>query len=146
MIVASSEMSNFSTLVLDSWPLLELWRQREPVAQRVLQIFLQASSHQVDLQLSRINYGELFYKAVDYFGETAAQTLQAALTQRVRIVSVDDMLVDDSAKLKTPFRISYADCFAAALAMRLAAPIVTGDPDFLKLEAAGLVDVLWLGA
>ena len=92
-----------------------------------------------------MNYGELFYKAVDYFGEAAALN-QTALMQRVRVVSADDLLIDEAAKLKTPFRISYADCFVAALAMRTGAPIVTGDPDFLKLEAAGLVDVVWLGA
>lgn len=146
MIVASLETTSFATLVLDSWPVLELWRGREPAARKVLQLFLQASVQQVDLQLSRINYGEVFYKAVDYFGETSALDLQTSLSQRVRIVSVDDRLDDEAAKLKTPFRISYADCFAAALAMRIRAPIVTGDPDFLKLEASGLIDLVWLGA
>ena len=35
-----------------------------------------------------------------------------------------------------------ADCFAAALAQRLGAAVLTGDPDFQRLE--GAVAVEWL--
>jgi ribonuclease VapC len=40
--------------------------------------------------------------------------------------------------------MSYADCFAAALAQRLDAAVVTGDPEFEDIERAGELKVEWL--
>jgi ribonuclease VapC len=47
-----------------------------------------------------------------------------------------------AAYLKGLHPISYADCFAAALAQQLDAAVVTGDPDFRQLE--GRVAIEWL--
>ena len=44
--------------------------------------------------------------------------------------------------LKARHRISYADCFAAALAKDRKADLVTGDKEFKKIE--GDVSVHWL--
>jgi ribonuclease VapC len=40
----------------------------------------------------------------------------------------------DAARLKSEHAISYADCFAAATAIKEGASIVTGDPEFKKVE------------
>ena len=42
-----------------------------------------------------------------------------------------------------PTQIPYADCFAAATAIKEKATVVTGDPEFRKVE--GLVGIDWLG-
>jgi predicted nucleic acid-binding protein len=42
------------------------------------------------------------------------------------------------------FPISYADSFAAALAVQRGARLVTGDPDFRPLEVANLLTIHWL--
>jgi ribonuclease VapC len=47
-------------------------------------------------------------------------------------------------RLKATYPLSYADCFAAALAQRLGATVVTGDPEFHPLEDDGLIAVDWL--
>ena len=44
--------------------------------------------------------------------------------------------------LKLGFPISYADAFAVATAIRMNAAIVTGDPEFRRVEQ--LVTVNWL--
>jgi predicted nucleic acid-binding protein len=44
------------------------------------------------------------------------------------------------------FAMSYADCFAAALAVRFSAAVVTGDKEFLPLQDKGLISLEWLGA
>ena len=49
-----------------------------------------------------------------------------------------------TAKLKANRRLSYADAFAAALAQREAAAIVTGDPELREL--ADVLRVEWIGA
>jgi hypothetical protein len=61
------------------------------------------------------------------------------------MISVDDGFVDGAADLKTLYPISYADCFAAVLARTYQASAITGDPDFLKLQSAGVLSVDWLG-
>ena len=38
--------------------------------------------------------------------------------------------------------ISYADCFAAALAHRDGVPLITGDPEFRRME--DVIRVVWL--
>lgn len=146
MIVASLENKSYSTLVLDSWPVLELLRRHEPARTKFKRILLVAADQGVNLKISRINYGEIYYKAVHYFGEHLAGSSRDDLFPRITVITVDDALVDEAPILKSRFPISYADCFAAALAIRHDAPVVTGDPDFLRLESAGLLSLLWLGA
>jgi len=45
-------------------------------------------------------------------------------------------------QLKSRYPVSLADCFAVALAQSLECPVVTGDPEFRKLE--DIVKVEWL--
>ena len=40
----------------------------------------------------------------------------------------------EAARIKARCAIAYADCFAVATALREGAPIVTGDPEFKKVE------------
>jgi ribonuclease VapC len=51
--------------------------------------------------------------------------------------------VMEAAKIKARYAVSYADCFAAATAVREKAQVVTGDPEFKKLEE--IIGVDWLG-
>jgi ribonuclease VapC len=62
----------------------------------------------------------------------------------VRIIDVNQSLTHEAARLKATYPISYADCFAAALARRLAATVITGDREFLALERDGVVGLTWI--
>jgi predicted nucleic acid-binding protein len=53
-------------------------------------------------------------------------------------------LVFQAASLKARFPISYADAFAAALAIERGARLITGDHDFQPLEVARLLKIQWL--
>ena len=44
--------------------------------------------------------------------------------------------------MKAHYPTSYADAFAVALAQELNAPLMTGDPEFHKVE--DIVQVCWL--
>jgi len=46
--------------------------------------------------------------------------------------------------LKARYPISYADSFAAALAMINNCPLLTGDPEFRSLEKQGIISIEWL--
>ena len=51
-------------------------------------------------------------------------------------------LIFQAAEYKAQYSISYADCFILASAIEHKAIIVTGDPEFKKVEH--LVDIIWI--
>ncbi len=94
--------------------------------------------------MSAINYGEVFYGAINEHGEEAAVDALALVNQfPIEIVVPTMEQVLQAARFKSLGGISYADCFAAALAMERSIPVLTGDPEFQILESRG-VKVEWL--
>jgi predicted nucleic acid-binding protein len=57
------------------------------------------------------------------------KTLGAAL----ETVGVDEEMAEAAARLKFNFKFGYGDSFAAALAMRRNATLVTADPEFARM-------------
>jgi ribonuclease VapC len=55
---------------------------------------------------------------------------------------VSNDLIFRAAEYKPQYAISYADCFALASAIEHKAILVTGDPEFKKVEH--LVDIAWI--
>ena len=60
----------------------------------------------------------------------------------VEIVPADQALTHRAAIFKATHRMSYADCFAAALAKDRSAELVTGDTEFKQLEKE--IKINWL--
>ena len=60
----------------------------------------------------------------------------------IQLVVADKELACEAAKLKGKHQIAYADRFAAALARRVKAPVVTGDPEFKKLTRE--ISIQWI--
>jgi predicted nucleic acid-binding protein len=60
------------------------------------------------------------------------------------LADADLSLTVAAARIKASFPVSLADAYAAALAQRLDAAVLTGDPDFQRLEGAAAVE--WLTA
>ncbi len=126
--------------------MLEWMKGREPVCARFSLLARQALDGMVLLHMSRINYGETVYsirKALDL--PDSAHALRLLSLAPIHVHSVDDLLVDQAVELKSRYPISYADAFAAALAIRLDAPLVTGDTDFQVLEAEQRLRLRWIG-
>ena len=133
-------------MIVDSWPVLEWFREREPARTLFREFLDRADRGEVSLQISRIIRGEIWYQVARRWGfDIYPIYLKRLETLPMEVVSVDDALVDQAAELKARFAVSDADFFAAALAIRNQAPVLTGDPDFLKLEASGLINVHWIG-
>lgn len=134
-------------LVLDSWPLLEWIKGREPGRTRFVALTREAMAGRVAFHMSRINYGEAIYsirKAPEVADvPEALRRLQGA---PIDLHTADDALVDEAVELKSNYPFSFADAFAAALAIRLNAPLVTGDFEFRRLEIDGLLVLRWVGA
>jgi len=74
--------------------------------------------------------------------EAAEKVLTQFNKYSIQLVGIDQELTYEAAKLKGQYKVAYADCFAAALSLRLRAPVVTGDPEFKKLEDK--ISIQWI--
>ena len=128
--------------VLDSFALLAYF-QAEPAALEVKEILKQARNEDAVVLLSLINLGEIIYTVERKLGqEISRETLQDVLTLPIKMTEITIDRVLSAAHIKANFPISYADAFAVALAQEMAATVVTGDPEFKRVES--LINALWL--
>lgn len=130
--------------VVDSHALLTLF-QDEAGASQVQALLERANKGDCELFMSVVNLGETLYIVERRLGLKAAQEALAAFDELpIEAVAVDQALAMSAARLKAATAVGYADCFVAALALQLGATVITGDPDFRRLE--GTITVLWLSA
>lgn len=128
--------------VLDAFALLAYLRG-EPGAERVRDLLLRARSGEARLYLCLVNYGEVLYISERQGGRPAAEEAIRIIDHLpLETVLADRDLTFAAAHLKARYPISYADAFAATLAQKLSATLVTGDPEFRKVEA--VVEIEWL--
>ncbi len=93
--------------------------------------------------MSVVNWGEVVHTVWVQAGEARARELPAVIAGyhlSLYPVSADDAF--DAARLEAVHKLPYADSFAAALAIREQATLVTSDPDFERLGKQ--VPILWL--
>lgn len=128
--------------VLDSYAIMAHFEQ-EPGAERVEKLLKAARAGKTALYLCAVNLGEIYYSVLRERGAGKADETLAILEQfPISIVNADKVLAVIAGTLKASHPIAYADCFAAALAVQLNTRVVTGDPEFKKLE--NQVRVEWL--
>jgi ribonuclease VapC len=121
--------------VFDAWALLAMLQGEEPAAARVKQLLLEGERQQISLLLSIVNLGEVYYRVGKRSNRAEAiDTLEMIRRLALTIVPAHEELVLAAADLKMAYAISYADAFAAALAARTDAILVSGDPEFDQLK------------
>jgi predicted nucleic acid-binding protein len=129
--------------VLDSWALLA-WIRGEEAAPRVRDILQRADAGTVQLLMSWINAGEAFYMISRKDSRRAADEFLVRLPSLpIRLVVPDEASIVAAARLKSTRKISYADGFAAALAQRENAALMTGDPELREMGDVLAID--WIG-
>ena len=122
--------------VLDACALLRL-AQNEPGADRVAEILNTAQAGNCRVLLHQINLGEVVYRIGKGFGWPVAERKKAEMSLLpIETVAFSDEIFWAAVKLKAHYQMSYADCFAAALAMREQAVLLTSDPEFKVLADA----------
>jgi ribonuclease VapC len=136
------EATNKKIYVLDSWPVLEWIQEKEPAASLFGNLLESSLGAGTELFMGRINYGEILYNCRKYFPGTYDAVLADIQALPIDVLAVDDALVNEAAALKAVYPIAYADCFAAALALRMRVPLVTGDKDFRLIP---LLNLIWIG-
>jgi len=128
--------------VLDSYAILAHF-ENEAGAARVREVLEQGQQNRATIYLSVVNYGEVVYITEREQGLSAAQHVIAAMDQwPLTLVEADRKLTLAAAHVKAHYAISYADAFAAALTQSRQATLLTGDPEFRKVEDLIVID--WL--
>lgn len=128
--------------VLDSYSLIA-FLENERGADTMIEMFRVARDSGKALLLSVVNWGEVYYITLREAGrEQADHVAHLISTLPIHIVPVDLELAKQAAEFKAARKMSYADCFAAALAKHHRVELVTGDKEFRQVE--GDVKILWL--
>jgi ribonuclease VapC len=130
--------------VLDSFAVLA-FINRENAAASVFNQFKKADEGRVALFMSAINAGEVYYILSKRKSQSDANKwrdeMMLALPIQIQVPTLDQIL--KAAQLKATYPISYADAFAAGLALQHNASLMTGDPEFRSIPHLQLD---WIGA
>ena len=128
--------------VLDSYALMAFFED-EPGADFVRGLLLKAEESSGDLLMSVVNLGEVWYAiARTNSAEIADQYIGDIMGMAIEVVDADWQLTRQAALFKANGNISYADCFAAALAKARKAELVTGDKEIKVLQDE--IKISWL--
>ena len=119
----------------------------EPGADEVEKILLKAESGNPRLLMSVINWGEIYYSIMRGASQELADSKSHEIAgMRIELIPVDACDLEQirqAAVFKATKKMSYADCFAAALAKTQNAELVTGDREFKVVENE-LKKIRWL--
>ena len=130
--------------VLDSWAVMA-WLQDEPAAEKVDQLWRQAGKGKIRLVMSAVNVGEVFYLTARWRGTREAEVVLAQMQELpLEIRTSPNALIWEAARIKAAHRLSYADAFAVATAIREDAPLVTGDLELKTLAEQGVLTLEWV--
>jgi ribonuclease VapC len=120
--------------VFDSHALLKFF-QKEKGYEKVLHLLEELKKAGATKYINAINLGEIIYTTKREFGDQKKLEVLANMERlNFKVLPVPNQLIFQAAEYKAQFNISYADCFALASSVEHKAPIVTGDPDFRKVE------------
>ena len=129
---------------LDSFALLAYFED-ETSGTRIRELLRDARRGRCLLFLCVINLGEVLYITERERGLFQAQRVVAAVDQlALRIIPAARATVLAAAHIKASYPIAYADAFAVACARQTDSVLLTGDPEFHKMEKAGLIAIEWL--
>lgn len=130
------------TQVLDAHAVIT-YLEKERGYEKVTNALTRASETNVKLLMTTINWGEVYYTTLREKGtEVADQILQVIDSFPIEVVDVDKALAKQAGLYKAQKKMSYADCFSAALAKLNKAELITGDKEFKAVQDE--IKILWL--
>lgn len=130
-------------ILLDSFAMLA-YLNKEVGFEAVREVMSVAQKSGDSVLMNEINAGEVYYilfrkrglENSNYFVETILASLPILMVPN----SFEDVMA--AAIIKAEHPLSFADCFAVGTARKNNAVILTGDPEFKKVEH--LVEIEWL--
>jgi ribonuclease VapC len=130
-------------LVLDTWAVIA-YLEDEPAGKQIADLITNAHDGDIPIYMSVVNVGEVWYIIAREVSEKEANSSVKQLSDlRISIVDADWNITQAAARFKSQQRMSYADCYAAALAKVKMADLVTGDKEFRAIEKQ--INLVWVG-
>ena len=128
--------------VLDSYSIIS-YVEGEAGKDTMIEIFRSARDSGRACLLSVVNWGEVYYITLREAGQQRADEVAHLIsTLPIHVINADLELTKQAAIFKSTKKMSYADCFAAALARHRRVELVTGDKEFKQID--GEVKIFWL--
>ncbi len=128
--------------VFDSYALLKFF-QKEKGYEKVFNLLEGIRKSSTDKYINVINLAEIIYATKRAFGDQKKLEVLANIERlNFTILPASNGLVFQAAEYKAQYSISFADCFALASAIEHKAKIITGDPEFRKVEH--LAEIVWV--
>lgn len=122
------------TIVLDSWAVLA-YLEDEPAGEKIGDILADAHENGDFLLMSVVNAGEVWYIIAREATDAEADRSLTELAEiGIEVIDADWKLSRIAAGFKAKYRMSFADCFAAALAKERKGILITGDPEFKQIQ------------
>ena len=104
-------------------------------AEKVEELIAAAVEGKRELLMSVVNWAEVYYSIWLAQGRANAEkALQLIAQLPIELVGADAELAKAAAQFKAQHKLPYADCFAAALALKQKAVVATSDADFDKVK------------
>lgn len=129
-------------LVFDSRAVLAYFGDEGP-AEAIANLISDAHESRIPMYMSVVNAGEAWYILAREVSEADADEAMAEVTGLgIQLVDVGWPLTRVAATLKANHKMSYADCYAAALAKERKCELVTGDKEFRQVD--GEVGIRWV--
>jgi ribonuclease VapC len=117
--------------------------QKEKGYEKVVHLLEEIKKSGANKYVNAINLGEIIYSTKREFGDQKKLEVLANIERLdFNILPIPNNLIFEAAEYKAQYNISYADCFALASAIEHKAALVTGDPEFKKVEH--LVEIVWV--
>lgn len=122
-------------VVFDSYALIALFR-KEDGFEFVRDVLIKLSEGELTGSISVISVGEIYYMVSRKSNVKKAELAISSLLQfPIEIIDAGFELSLEAAKLKSRYKLSYADAFAAAISISQKATLITGDQGFNNLKA-----------
>ena len=130
------------SFIFDSYALLKLF-QKERGYEKITHLLEDTRKTGGSKYINAINVGEIIYSTKREFGNQKKIEVLANIERlNFIILPISNNLIFQVAEYKAQYSISYADCFVLASAIEYKAVVVTGDPEFKKVEH--LLKIFWI--
>ena len=128
--------------ILDAHALLA-FLEKEAGSEKIESLFVSATERNNYLLMTTVNLGEVYYIVLRECGPEKALEIEKIIkTLPIDIVDVNWILAKEAARFKAANKLSYADCFAVALAKLQKGEVITGDKEFKAIENE--VKIVWI--
>jgi uncharacterized protein len=135
-------LSKPKALVLDTWAVIA-YLEDEPSGQEIAELIANAHDEGIPVNMCVVNAGEVWYIiAREISEEEANHSIKELQGLQIHFEDASWELTQEAARFKSKNKMSYADCYAAALAKVMKADLVTGDAEFKSVEEQ--VKIRWV--